>query len=145
MNSQGNSEGSERELPSVSGCDSSVPIPTVGTGSSPTHAGQPGRSGAAEAASSCPSLPSCVLGDVCLLALHPGELRDARPSSLRLCSLSSQAGPGCNGSVLLVLLGRRSQWQLRDRVGVQRFGPGAAPESPLHLSQRSRGDAGRWL
>lgn len=57
--------------------------------------------------------------------------------------LSSQAGPGCNGSLLLILLGRRSQWQLRDRVGVQRFRPGAAPESPLHLSQRSRGDAGR--
>ncbi|PKK22036.1 anaphase promoting complex subunit 16 [Columba livia] len=30
-------------------------------------------------------------------------------------------------------------------IGVQRFGPGAAPKSPFHVPQRSRGDAGRWL
>ncbi|XP_005048037.1 PREDICTED: anaphase-promoting complex subunit 16 [Ficedula albicollis] len=62
MSSQGNSEGSERGLPSVSGCDSSVPVPTVGAGSSPTHSGQPGRSGAAEAASSCPHPSSGTCG-----------------------------------------------------------------------------------
>lgn len=54
MNSQGNSKGSGQGLPSVSGCDSSVPIPAAGTRSSPTHTGQPGRSEAAEAAPSCP-------------------------------------------------------------------------------------------
>uniref|UniRef100_A0A8C5JF44 Anaphase-promoting complex subunit 16 n=3 Tax=Passerellidae TaxID=1729112 RepID=A0A8C5JF44_JUNHY len=90
MSSQGNSEGSEQGLPSVSGCDSSVPVPTAGTGSSHTHR----AAWAVGAASSCPSLPSFLQ----LLSVSRRLARGAMAASSSSSSAGGVSGSSVTGS-----------------------------------------------